>query len=131
MEASLIDWGTVQNTLVVQGRCSLEPARLPISIHYLRAIQLTFYHWTHLFHGHLMTVAYISHQEDTRRPTILKEADLILYWAELYVVDLSDIHIPGVENWQVDFPSHQHLDLGKFALHLEVFQFLCHRSTGV
>lgn len=52
-----------------------------------------------------MAVAYIN-QEGTRSRAAQEEVDLILSWGEHHVPSLSPIHIPYVENWQVDFLSH-------------------------
>ncbi|CAJ0961828.1 unnamed protein product [Ranitomeya imitator] len=50
-------------------------------------------------------VAYINHQGSTRSRATMCEVEHILRWAEHNHSVISAVHIPGVENWAVDFLS--------------------------
>lgn len=50
-------------------------------------------------------VAYINHQGGTRSCAALREANLILLWADGHIQILSAVYITGVDSWQMDFQS--------------------------
>lgn len=89
--------------------------------------------WTHRIHCHpvrlqsdnAMSVTYRNHQENTKSWAALKEASQVLSWAENHI--LISIFKTGVKNLQVDFLSHQCLDLGEWALHPKIFLILCQK----
>lgn len=63
----------------------------------------------------------------TKSHTTQREANLIIAWVELNIPALSAAQIPVLENWQVDFLSHQCLFPEEQSLHQEVSQDLCRR----
>lgn len=69
-------------------------------------------------------MAYISYNGGVKSLASHREVDLIVAWGILHVSAQSGVHIPGVEKWQADFPSQQHLDSGQCSLHPEGFQDL-------
>lgn len=66
-------------------------------------------------------LSYDHHQVGTRSLAALNEEDVVLSRAELLVPAMFAVHIPGVENWQVNFLSFHRLDPEENAFHPEVF----------
>lgn len=94
---------------------------LPFNILEIQAARLALCFWTTKLQGcpiriqsnNATAVAYINHQGGTKSQTAQEEVGHILTWAEKYVPFLSAVFIPGVENWQVDFLSHQQMFPGE------------------
>lgn len=55
---------------------------------------------------------YINHKRGTQSLASQREVDQILFWMEPYVPTLSTVHIPDMENWQVDFLNVRTLEIG-------------------
>lgn len=47
-----------------------------------------------------------------RNVAVVLEEDCIIWWAELHVLALAAMYIPGIENWQTDYLSLQTLGGG-------------------
>lgn len=114
MDTNLSGWGLIYISLPVQGTWSPQEPALPISILDLRARRLPLLHWTPLLHitqqmvqlDKAMAVACINYHKRTRSQAALKEASLITSFLAIYIL--------GVENYQADFLSHQHMDSGEW-----------------
>lgn len=108
---------------------------MPINILEIRAVRLALIAWTFRLRNspariqsdNATAVGYTNHQGGTRSHAAQREVDYILSWAEKHVPCLSAVYIPGVENWQADFLSHQQLLPGEWSLHPNVFLAICQR----
>lgn len=84
----------------------------------LRLISQCLSHWTQLLCSRPVRIQLDNdkghcrgnHQGGTRSLAAALEVSLILRWVELQVPALSIIYLPGVENWQVGYLSHQLLE---------------------
>lgn len=115
---------------------SSEEQKLHINFLELWVIWLALLHWCFFHLGlsvrmqseNVLVVAYIICQGGTRSHAAQEESDLILSWAELHILAVFTffcMYIHGMENWQADFLRPQQLNLGEWALHLEVFAEIC------
>ncbi|XP_053563223.1 uncharacterized protein LOC128653766 [Bombina bombina] len=129
MDANLLGWGAVWNSLKAQGVWTQSESLLPINILELRAIFNALQAWPQLASAkfirfqsdNITTVAYIN-QGGTRSSLAMTEVSKI-WWAGAHSY-LSAIYIPGVDNWEADFLSRQTFHPGEWELHPEVFATL-------
>lgn len=98
-DASLSGWGAIFGSLTTQGLWSPEECHLQINL-----LQPSF--WPSSIGPPFSRVIQLSKPSGgTRSSAALLEALRILQWAELHVPALLAVHIPGVDNWIVDFLS--------------------------
>ncbi|CAJ0944865.1 unnamed protein product [Ranitomeya imitator] len=69
-------------------------------------------------------VAYIN-RGGTLSKVAMREVKRIVRWDERNHLVISAVHIPGVENWAVNFLSRQGLASGEWSFHPEIFQQIC------
>lgn len=65
----------------------------------------------------------------TRSPTLLREVEPILSWAQKYLANISAVFVPGVQNTQADFLSRTELDNNEWSLHIETFRWILSLKT--